>query len=219
MKTEELIEAIAKDLKPVTPLPPPALRTTAWLLGSTLYCTALALYGSGLQIAPVFSETRLWLPLAAALATAAIAAFAAFASVVPGHPQRPGAWLLVSAAAVWVATLVATASPSGGLADLAGASEEWECVRWIAVGGALPLGALVLMLRRGAPLRRRATAALAAGAAGALLSVAACVGRPHYDGAVTLLWHGGAIIAITLVCVAAAGTVFTWGRASSRPAR
>jgi hypothetical protein len=219
MKTDELIEAIVKDLRPVTPLAHPARRATAWLVGSALYCAALALYSGGAQIAVVLFEVRLWLPQAAAFATASIAAFAAFASVVPGHPQRLGPWVFISAAAAWIATLLASTPPNGGLAHLAGAREEWECVRFIAIGGALPLAALVLMLRRGAPLQSRATAALAAVAAGALLSVGACVARPHDDGAVTLFWHGGAIAAIALVCVAAAGTVFTWARPAARPAR
>jgi hypothetical protein len=219
MNTDELIEAIVEDLRPVTTLAPPARRAAAWLLGSALYCTALALYSGGAQIAFVLSELRLWLPQAAAVATASVAAFAAFASVVPGRSQRVGPWLVAAAAAAWIAILLATTPPGGGIAHAAGASEEWECVRFIAIGVVVPLAALVLMLRRGAPLHRRWTAALAAVAAGALLSIGACVARPHDDGAITLLWHGGAIVAVALVCIAAAGGLFTWTQRPPRPAR
>jgi hypothetical protein len=217
MKTDELIDAIVMDLKPVTPLAPPARRAFTWLVGSALYCTALALYSGGAQIALVLSELRLWLPQVAAVATALVAAFAAFASVVPGHSQRIGPWLVVAAAAAWIAVLLVATPPGGGIAHAAGAGEEWECVRFIAIGGLAPLAALVLMLRRGAPLHARGTAALAAVASGTLLSLGACVARPHGDGAITLLWHGGAIVAVALVCIAAAGGLFT--RRPPRPAR
>jgi hypothetical protein len=35
-------------------------------------------------------------------------------------------------------------------------------------------------------------------------SVAACVARPHPDDAITLVWHGGAIVALALGCMSAA---------------
>jgi hypothetical protein len=60
------------------------------------------------------------------------------------------------------------------------------------------------MLRRGAPLNPPATATLAALSVGMLGSVAACVARPHPDDAITLVWHGGAIVALALGCMWAA---------------
>ena len=96
------------------------------------------------------------------------------------------------------------------------ARHEWWCVGVILIGGAPLLAALVVMLRRGATLTPTMTGALAAIAVGALANVAACFWRPHPNDDVTFVWHGGAILALVLLCVCGAGFVLkTVSRASA----
>jgi hypothetical protein len=78
---------------------------------------------------------------------------------------------------------------------------------------------MAALLRRGAPFTPGTTAAFAALAVGAVTNIGACFWRPHNVDDVTLVWHGGAILALVLACVlsarlvpAAVGT--RWGRSS-----
>jgi hypothetical protein len=196
MSTEELIHRLARDLPPVKPLPRPAKRAGAWLLGAGLYVGVFLLLtwsGGGALTDPGALPAQL-----AALATCVLAALAAFASVVPGHSRAVFAWPLVAMLA-WLGMLLAGATWSGGAVSQA--RHELACVGLIVLGGAPLLVALAAMLRRGAPFRPAVTGAFAALAVGALTSAAACFWRPHGDDAVTLVWHGGATVAVVVACV------------------
>jgi hypothetical protein len=111
---------------------------------------------------------------------------------------------------VWLGSLIAA---GGEPASIVGAQHEWLCVAVILVGGAPLLAVLAAMLRRGAPLNPAVTAAFAALAVGTLANVGACVSQPHADHYVTLVWHGGAILALALACVLGARLVLRWAHA------
>ncbi|HEX5047052.1 MAG TPA: NrsF family protein [Gammaproteobacteria bacterium] len=197
MKTEELIDRLARDLAPVRPLPRPERRAAAWLVGAGLYVglfVVLTRSGGG----PT-TDLEALLPQLAALVACVVAAGAAFASVVPGYSRAVLAWPLI-AGVVWLGMLAIGATWSSG-AIAAASRHEWACVLLIVVGAAPLLAALVAMLRRGAPFRPAVTAGLAALAVGALASAGACFWRPHADDAVTLVWHGGAIAIVMAVCL------------------
>ena len=213
MKTNDLIDRLAKELEPVAPLWRPGTRAAAWSLGALLYLGILVV-AMRLADRPADGGWLAWLPQLAAIATGIVAAGAAFASVVPGLPKRSHVWAGV-AALIWLATLLA-ASP--GAVDWAGvpvASHEWICVGVIVVGGAPLLWALTLMLRRGAPLSPAVTGALAALAVGTFANVAACLSLPHANGAITFAWHGGVVLALVVMAAASGHLVFKW---RARPA-
>ncbi|HET8698320.1 MAG TPA: NrsF family protein [Gammaproteobacteria bacterium] len=195
MNTDELIQRLASDLAPVEPLRRPAKRAAAWLVGAGLYVGVfLLLTRSG----GAFTDRgTLWAQLAA-LAACVLAALAAFASVVPGHSRVVFVWPLIAVLA-WLGMLVAGATwPGEAVTE---ARHELACVGLIVLGGAPLLVALAAMLRRGAPFQPAVTGAFAALAVGALTSAGACFWRPHADDAVTLIWHGGAILAVVVACV------------------
>ena len=202
MKTEDLIDRLARDLAPVEPLPGPTKRAAAWLVGAAIYVGIFVLLtrsGAG-----ALTDPGVVLPQLAALATCALAAAAAFASVVPGHSRALLAAPAI-AGVVWLGMLAIGATWSSEV--VAAARHEWACVSLIVLGGAPLLVALVVMLRRGAPFRPGVTGAFGALAVGALWSAGACFWRPHANDAVTLVWHGGAIAIVVAVCLVGARRV------------
>ena len=214
MNTEHLIERLAKDLTPVEPLRRPGRRAAVWLLGAALYIAILTVAMSALGFATHAGDARLLLPQLAAIVAGVLAATAAFASVVPGYSKHVLVWPPIAAALVWLGTLiVGSLSQRQELVTILSAEHEWLCVAQIVIGSAPLVAVLAMMLRRGAPLNPALTAALAAIAVGILANVGACASTPHANDAITLVWHGGAILALVLVCAWGARFVLTWGAA------
>ncbi len=204
MKTDDLIERLARDAAVVTPLPAPGVRTATWLVWGVVYLVAMAarffitMPHGGAVMTPL-----LLLQQGAALMTGITAARAAFASVVPGGDPRVRMLPAVSGA-VWIALLL-----WGCVRDLqtlgtlgATSQSDWPCVMAIAIGGGILWLPMVVMLRRGAPLTPRATAFLGGLAALSLANIEACLMRSHEFASTVLLWHG-----VTLVVVA---SLFAW---------
>jgi hypothetical protein len=214
MNTDRLIERLAENLDSVEPLHRPGIRAAAWLLGAMLYVVILALpMTSVADLSAVGNDSWILLPQVIAIVTSMLAVNAALASVVPGHSKLVFVWPVL-ALLVWLATLVATSpQQTGAPAGIAVANREWLCVAQILLGGAPLVAMLAMMARRGAPLYPAVTAALVAIAVGTLANVGACVTHPHTDNRITLVWHGAAILALLLVCVAGGRFVLSWSAA------
>lgn len=219
MNTDHLIERLAQDLPPAPALRPPWVRAGWWLLGAIAYLGALTLMmTSRADVEANGTGWRFMLPQVAALATAAAAAAAALASTVPGSSRR-ALWLPAIAATVWIGSLVAGAVQEWGLPGSAGlaAPREWRCVAMIVAGGVLPALAMLGMLRHGAPLTPRLTAALAVLAAAGLANVGACLSHPHPSSATTLAWHGATILALLGLAVWSGRAMLGWERVRQSP--
>jgi hypothetical protein len=214
MNTNELIEGLARSLAPVKPLWRPGKRAVAWLLGAATYVALLTLSISEHGTLSNAGSSTLLLTQLAAVVTCFLASRAAFASVIPGYAKSVLVWPVL-AAAVWLAALVWVAPWRTEPATVLAARHEWWCVGVILLGGAPLLAALVLMLRRGAAFTPTTTGALAALAVGALANVAACFWRPHPNDDISLVWHGGAVLALVLVCVCGARFVLIERRSRS----
>jgi hypothetical protein len=209
MNTDDLVENLARGLRPSPPLPRPGARAGAWFAGAALYVALLAIGMGFVNGYPNGAGAAFWAAQIAALVTSVLAGAAAFASVVPGFGSRSRA-LAGVAAAVWLATLAAASTADGNWSTLSAATHEWWCAAFIVGGGAPLLAALAWMLRRGAPLEPATTAAFAALSVAALANVGACVSLPHANNAVTLAWHGGVIVACTLLGAASGRLLFSW---------
>jgi hypothetical protein len=213
MNTDQLLEHLARDLRPAPALHRPEARAAWWLLAAVVYLAIVAFtMTSRADIAANSGGWVFLLSQIAAVATAAASALAAFASTVPGYSRRVF-WVPAIAAAAWLGSLAGDAVYAwneAGMADLV-ALREWPCVAMMVLGGALPWLMIAFMLRRGAPLAPRVTAALGALAVAALASVAACVSHPHPSGLVTLVWHGSTTLVLMGVTAATANYVaLTW---------
>lgn len=207
--TDHLIEQLATDLAPVDPLWRPAKRAAVWAVGAVIYLSVLAFVVSRFAVATGGIDTSLMVSQFVGIVAAVLAAIAAFASVVPGYSKR----VLIGpafAGAAWIVFLALAALRGGDEPVVASAQHEWFCVAIILLGGIPLIAALAGMLRRGAPLNPALTGLLGALAVGLFASFSACISLPHADGAVMLAWHGGAIVALAIACVAGARFVLRW---------
>ena len=214
MNTNDLIENLARGLKPVAPLWRPCRRAAAWSVGAALYLGILVVGMSAVRPDADGAGAGFWVSQIAAVVMGLLASLAAFASVVPGLPKHSRVWAAL-AALVWLGTLVVAAPWDFDWATVVAASHEWICIGFIVVGGAPLMLALTVMLRRGAPVNPGATAAFAVLAVGALANVGACLSLPHANSAITFAWHGGVVLALVSVAALAGRLVFGWNLARS----
>jgi hypothetical protein len=209
MKTDQLIADLARDLHPVKPLRRPLVRAAGWLAAVVLFLGIVTFaLTSPADAAANRVNVAFLLAQVLAAATGVAAAAAAFASVVPGY-SRGVLVAPVLSAAVWLAVLAGASVQEWQGGVVSAGHREWLCVLMIVGGGAIPFAALRLMLREGAPLTPRLTAALGGLSVAALANVGACVSTPHPSSLVVLAWHGATIAAVATLAWAAGRAVLT----------
>jgi hypothetical protein len=217
LKTDDLIEQLARDTTRVQPLASPGTRTAVWVTWAVAYLVVVAFVMFQRMSAPGFVGSPLYLfQQAAALVTGITAARAAFLSVVPG--RRTGWFLPAWGGSVWIALLLWQ-----GAADLQtlgtfgfARESDWPCVVSMVAGGVLLGAPLIWMLNRGAPLTPRASALLAGVAALSFANLEACLTRGHMFASTVLLWHGGTIAA-TAAVLASTGRLWLKWRTAAVP--
>jgi hypothetical protein len=197
--TEALVERLAADIRPVRRLSPPMARLAYWLVPSLAW-VGLVVWVIGLR--PDIAERLadpVWLTeQAAALLTALTAAVAALCAGVPGRPR----WerlLPVFPAAAWLGVVAAGclglwAGRAGG-----GFAPDWLCFPGIVLVGSIPALLMVVMLRRGAPLRPRMMLALGALAAAALANVGLRLFHMEDAALMVLVWQMGTVVLLTVL--------------------
>ncbi|HSC29484.1 MAG TPA: NrsF family protein [Vicinamibacterales bacterium] len=211
MNTDRLIERLAREAMPAGPLRSPTVRAAAWLFWALVYVGLLTFaMTSRADLAANGGGWRFVLPQLLAVLLAATSAVAAFASTVPGVSRR-ALLLPILAGSFWLGNLILGQEWSQVNAASLAAPGEWQCVAMIALGAALPGLGITIMLRRGAPLTPRRTAALGALAVAVLANVGACISHPHPSNAVTLLWHGATILVLVALASWGSRLVLTWG--------
>jgi hypothetical protein len=200
MKTDELIDELGRQLRPVRRLPPPWRRAAWWLALGLAYVVAVATVAWIRQGAlGVESDARYGLQQGALALAGVLAALGAFASVVPGAPRRALSILVVPvvmmmAALIWGTTRDLDQFGTAGI----GRETDWPCVVSITVGGLALWGVAAAMLRRGAVLEPRITTLLAGVAAVSLANIEACVSRFHMFTSTIIIWHGATVAAVML---------------------
>jgi len=212
MKTDDLILQLAHDAAPVRLLPSPAKRTALWLAVGLPYIALIVFMMSPrADLTERLAEPRFLVEAGMALATAMAAAFAAFSAVVPGRPR----WLLllpVLPLSVWLGSL-----GQGCLDILLRASPfvlgwDWVCIPAITIAGAVPALAMLLMLRRGAPLYPCATVALGALAATALGGFGLRLFHPQDASLMVLVWQFGTVALLTALAGCSGRRILVWPR-------
>ena len=147
-----------------------------------------------------FSDFRFLLEQVAALCTAIGAAIAAFQSIVPGYNRR---FLLLPLVplSVWLASLGQGCLQTWLSGDAgSGFSLDFVCVPAIALVGTLPAAAMVVMLRKGAPLWPHASAALGGLAAAGLGNFGLRLFHSQDASLMVLVWQMGAVFLLTILC-------------------
>jgi hypothetical protein len=199
---DQLIGALAANLRPVRPLPPPALRTLLWLMLVAAVAAALATFSDlAVMWHRITATSDMWLAVLGWIATMATAAFAAFELSLP---DRSRAWALLPlpAAALWVGAsglgcMRAYVLPGTHVAAL---GEARDCLLFI-IGLSVPLSAtLIVMLRRAYSLAPPLTAAMAGLGSAAAAATSLNFFHPFDATATDLAVHA---VAVAIVVAAA----------------
>lgn len=201
METERLVEQLAADLKPVRRIFPPAARLGWWLLVS-LPATALVAFAFGLRpdLAARLADPAFLLEEVAALLTALFAAYAALCAGLPDQPAWK-LWLPLAPMALWLGTLGHQCLDVALRLGPKGLVITWDamCLPAIALGGLVPLLAILLLLHRGG--RFRTTHCSLCGALGAAALAAAALRLYHTQDAaiMVIVWQLGSAFLFTLL--------------------
>jgi hypothetical protein len=212
VRTDDLIRSLSSGAVAVGRLPPPWRRATIWLAVSLPY-VALVIFAmpAEFDLGAAFDDRRFQIEQAAALATALAAAFAAFASVVPGHDRRV-LLLPLAPLAVWLATLGEACVQDWLMLGPAGLAirADWDCLPPAALVGIIPALAMIVMLRRGAPLYPRTTLVLGALAVAALGNVGMRLFHLGDASIMVLVWHLGAVALLAAIAGAFGRSIVAW---------
>lgn len=206
----EVIARLARDAKPVTPLPSPLTRWGMWTLMAVVGAGIVTvLFGVRHDLALHLRDARFLLAATFTGVLALAAAAEAFLLSVPGiSPGRVARALPLIALIAWAVLLWARMMAIGNpIAEIVATPRHPACVLLILMISVIPGVSLFAMLRQAAPLDARWTgvcAALGALACGALGTQFVCnIDAPGHQ----LLWHLVPVIVLTTVGLAlGAGT-------------
>ncbi len=209
--TQQLTRSLVTGLTPVQPLPGPWVRAAAWCAISMLVVCAIAFVVASTTAAGAHADRRIVVQQLAALATGFTAAAAAFATTVPGYRR----WIVVLPLvplAVWLGDLGQSCLQDALASGPSSSSlvEHWGCVPATMLFGAIPASAIVIMLRRGAPLTPGLTTLLAAVAASGLANVGVRFVHATDASIVVLAWHVTALLVISALSATAGRSLFNW---------
>jgi hypothetical protein len=212
MDTNALIERLAAGSKPFRPLSNPWKRTAIWFAISIPYVFLVVLLMSPRgDILEKLSEGRFLIEQFAAIATAVTAAIAAFASIVPGY-SRKYLMLPVLPLLAWLGTLGVGCLLDFSHHGIYGTTfhADWFCIPGIVIVGVVPGLAIVLMLKRGAPLTPAMSTALAGLAAAGLGDFGLRLFHPEDAGLVVLVWQFGTVFGLSLLAGWAGRHILSW---------
>ena len=225
MKTDELIRTLAVAARPVRPLATPWTRMVLWLTVAVPYMALVMLVVSPrADLLVKVGEARFLVEQFAALATGIAAAVAAFASTIPGYDRR-ALLLPVLPLAIWMGSLGEGCLEIVLRSGLRGLSlrPDWFCLPAIVLVGALPAVAMVIMLRRGAPLYPYLSAGFGALAAAGLGNFGLRFFHPQDASLMVLVWQFGSVFILTALGCCLGRFVLNWrsltgARSVQRPA-
>src|SRR5438132_11626510 len=210
--TKELIRQLAENATPVRPLARPYTRASGWVILAISYILlVLLIMPSRNGVTSKLHDHWFIVEQSAAVATGLAAAVAAFASVIPGYSRR---WIMLPLLplVIWLASLGPGCVQElfqFGAAGLHLTHNPW-CFPLIVLLGAVPAVAMGVMLRRGAPLTPHLTAALGGLAAAGLANVGVRIIHPEDVSMMLLVWHVGAVMALSALAGSAGHYIFNW---------
>jgi hypothetical protein len=191
--TEELIDLLAANARPVRRLRPPVLRCALWLAFATIIVAMLGLsHGVRLDLGQRFQDPLFALRVAAALVTGILAAISSF---LISLPDRSEGWLLLPlpGVAVWFSTigygcLTNWVSLGRGGVHLGEAASCFATL--ILISTPLSL-AMFLMMRQAGPLRPALVTLSGALAVAAMTATALSLFHQLDATVLVLLWNLG----------------------------
>jgi hypothetical protein len=222
LHTDRLIQQLAADTAPVRRLPAPWRRAAIWFAIALPYVAAVMLVHSEsvslihsgsmpVDLSRMLVDRQFIIEELAILATAITAVLAAFYSVVPGTDRRI---LLIPLLplTIWLVSLGAGCARDWIRLGAKGLTlrADWACLPPAMLIGIVPVLAIVIMLRRGAPLYPRTTLAVGTLAAAALGNFALRIYHVGDVSIVLLVWHFGAVVVLSLITGWIGRLVLNW---------
>lgn len=191
MKTDQLIERLVADLKPVARLMDPSERAALWTALALVSITGgLAYFGVRRDIRAVWLDPGFLARFALLTATMWLAVVSAFRMAVPGaEPRALVRWWPVAALGVALALLAADVIVAALVGSVGSPLRAAHCIQKVAFVGLAPALLAIALVRRGWAAEPRWTLVLGflgAGAAGALTAELSC---PLHAPLHILLWH------------------------------
>jgi len=214
VNTDQLIEQLVREARPVSRRLSSAQRATLWA-AVALLCVAggLAHFGVRRDIADAWRTTDLLLRVVLLASTAWLAVLTAFRLSVPGGDTRAWSRLWpLTMLLVLVAVGTAEVFYAAAVGDAGSPLRAWTCARKVAFTGTVPAVLAIVLILRAAPLEPTWAATLgvlAAGAAGALTSELACPIRTPMH---ILLWHILPVALSAGLGLAVGNAVLVWTR-------
>jgi len=210
--TPDLIESLVANAAPVRRLRPPVARAVGWLLFAALMVALLAVsHEVRPDLALRLRQPEFVTGVAASLATGVLAAIASFLLSVP---DRSRMWLLLPlpALVVWVSTigygcLVNWVSLSAAGLPL---GDEAGCFALLVLTGAPLSLAMLIMLRRAAPLAPTQVAVSGSLAVAAVTATALSIFHNHEASAIILIWNFGTAVLLVALGGAFGRRMFSW---------
>ncbi|WP_315755485.1 MULTISPECIES: DUF1109 domain-containing protein [unclassified Bradyrhizobium] len=196
IKTDDLIDSLATDMRPVRRLRPPLLRACGWLLGAVAIVALLAVnQGIRPDLAQRLHDAPFVTSLLGSILTGVLAVIAAF---LISLPDRSRLWMLLPlpALALWLSNIgyqCLTDWVSIG-PDGMSPGEAARCFTTLAVTS-LPLSlALLVMLRYAARLRPTMVALMGSLAVSAITSTALALFHTIDASVMILMWNVGTAV-------------------------
>lgn len=208
--TDRLIEQLALEAVPVRPLASPVQRTLGWLAASIALVAVLAVLlgwrgGMPEDMALPGGGLAWW----GSLLTGIFAAHAVFQVSVPG--RSPGwAWLALPPALAWFGGMGWGCLVEARAGTLAFGLQSWHCALMITLVSTPMLLVMLLLVRHAGVLRPVPTAALAVLSAAGLSSAAVSLVHGQESAALTLLWHGGAVLLLCVLALLSGRPLLAW---------
>jgi hypothetical protein len=219
VNTDQLIEHLVADVKPVRRLLDPLQRAALWV-AVALVCVTLGLLHFGVRhdIAAAWYDVSFILRLVLLASTMWLAVIAAFRLAVPGRDTRAWSrWWPIIGLAVLVALAAGEVVAVALVGEMGSPLRAWTCVRKVAFVGAVPAMLAIILIQRAEAVEPKWTAllgVLAAGAAGALTSELACPIRAPIH---IMLWHVMPVALSAGIGVLAGSALLAWARRQRRP--
>lgn len=208
--TDRLIERLALEAAPVQPLAPPARRTLVWLAASLALIASLAVLGGwrgGMpeDMAVPGGGLAWW----GSLLTGIVAAHAVFQVSVPGRSPA-WAWLTLLPALAWFGGMGWGCLAEVRAGTLAFGLDSWHCGLMITLVSTPMLLVMLLLVRHAGVLRPMPTAALAVLSAAGLSSAGVSLVHGQESAALTLAWHGGAVLVLCALAALSGRPLLAW---------
>ena len=210
--TEQLIQRLANDAAPARPLPAPWVRTGIWLSLLIPYIAVVLLAMIMRNGLPGFTpDARFIIEIVSGLAAGIAAALCAFRSVVPAYSR----WffvVFVVLAGAWLGSVGQNCVQEwlrNGSQALS-VSHDLSCLPFITFASIYPAIALIWMLRRGAPLTPRLTAAVTGMAAAGLANFVLRIVFPEDANVGLLVWHIGGVFLLAAITGAVGHWLLNW---------